>query len=43
VPEDEAMRTLLNACVHAWETGNLAGLIVLLKDDAILTMPPTPT
>jgi RNA polymerase sigma-70 factor (ECF subfamily) len=43
VPEDEAIRTLLNACVHAWETGNLAELIALLTDDAILTMPPTPT
>jgi RNA polymerase sigma-70 factor, ECF subfamily len=43
VPEDESMRRLLNACVHAWETGNLAGLIALLTDDAILTMPPTPS
>jgi RNA polymerase sigma-70 factor (ECF subfamily) len=42
-PEDEAMRTLLNACVHAWETGNLAELIALLTDDAVLTMPPTPS
>jgi RNA polymerase sigma-70 factor, ECF subfamily len=37
------MRTLLNACVHAWETGNLAGPIALLTDDAILTMPPPPS
>jgi RNA polymerase sigma-70 factor (ECF subfamily) len=43
VPEDEAMRTLLNACVHAWETGNLAELIAQLTDDARLSMPPTPT
>lgn len=43
VPEDESMRTLLNACVHDWETGNLSGLIARLTDDAILTMPPTPT
>jgi RNA polymerase sigma-70 factor (ECF subfamily) len=43
VPEDEAIRTLLNACVHAWESGNLAELIALLTDDAILMMPPTPS
>jgi RNA polymerase sigma-70 factor, ECF subfamily len=42
-PEDEAIRTLLNACVHAWETGNLAELIALLTDDAVLAMPPTPS
>lgn len=40
---DESTRRLLNACVHDWETGNVAGLIAQLTDDAILTMPPTPT
>lgn len=43
VPKDESMRRWLNACVQDWETGNLSGLIARLTDDAILTMPPTPT
>ena len=43
LPEDESTRTLLNACVQDWETGNLSRLIARLTDDAILTMPPTPT
>jgi RNA polymerase sigma-70 factor (ECF subfamily) len=43
VPENEALHTLLNAYMHAWETGNLAELIALLKVDAVLAMPPSPS
>jgi RNA polymerase sigma-70 factor, ECF subfamily len=43
VPEDEAIRTMLNAYMRAWETGNLAELIALLKVDAVMAMPPSPS
>lgn len=41
-PADEAMRALLDRFVHAWETADVAGLIALLKADAVLSMPPIP-
>jgi RNA polymerase sigma-70 factor (ECF subfamily) len=39
-PIDEATNSLLSRYVHAWETDDIAELINVLKEDAILSMPP---
>ena len=36
------MRTLLERYVRAWEASDVAGLVALLREDAILGMPPRP-
>ncbi|HEX9561167.1 MAG TPA: RNA polymerase subunit sigma-70 [Candidatus Dormibacteraeota bacterium] len=36
-------RNLLERYVRAWEAADVAGLMALLHDDAVLTMPPQPT
>jgi RNA polymerase sigma-70 factor (ECF subfamily) len=40
---DAATNVLLSRYVHAWETDDIAGLVALLKEDAILSMPPIPS
>ena len=40
---DVETNTLLSRYVHAWETDDVAGLVALLKEDAILNMPPYPS
>ena len=40
---DEQTQKLLNQYVEAWQTADIAGLVALLKKDAILTMPPSPS
>lgn len=41
LPEpDDGQRALLERYVRAWEQGDLAAFIALLREDAILTMPP---
>ena len=42
-PADAATNALLSRYVHAWETDDIAGLVTLLKEDAILSMPPSPS
>jgi RNA polymerase sigma-70 factor (ECF subfamily) len=42
-PTDEKMKSLLDRFVHAWETADVEGLVALLKRDAILAMPPSPS
>ncbi len=42
-PADETLRLLLNQYVHAWETADVGKLIGLLKEEATLTMPPSPS
>lgn len=37
---DEGQRELLDRYVMAWETADLDGFVALLKEDAILSMPP---
>ncbi len=42
-PSDETTRTLLDHYVRAWETADIDGLILLLKEDASFPMPPSPS
>jgi RNA polymerase sigma-70 factor (ECF subfamily) len=38
-----SIRALLDQYLHAWEAGDVVKLIGLLKEDAALTMPPSPS
>ena len=40
---DTETNTLLSRYVHAWETDDVPELVSLLKEDAILNMPPYPS
>jgi len=40
---DAETNALLSRYVRAWETDDVAGLVALLKEDAILSMPPIPS
>ena len=40
---DEKTQRLLNLFVHAWESADVNGLVALLKADATLAMPPSPS
>lgn len=42
-PQDAATQQLLQQFVHAMQNADVAGMIALLKQDAIFTMPPSPT
>lgn len=42
-PSDERVRYLLDHFVRAWEDADVEGLVALLKEDAILAMPPSPS
>ena len=37
---DTAMRELLNRFVSAWESNDIDGVVALLRQDAVLSMPP---
>jgi RNA polymerase sigma-70 factor (ECF subfamily) len=39
---DETTQKLLEKYVQAWETADIEGLIILLKNDATFVMPPSP-
>ncbi len=41
-PDDERDAYVLARFVQAWETSDSASLVALLREDAILTMPPLP-
>jgi RNA polymerase sigma-70 factor (ECF subfamily) len=41
-PPDAATAAVLSRYVQAWEAGDVGCLVELLRDDAILTMPPLP-
>jgi RNA polymerase sigma-70 factor, ECF subfamily len=43
VETDEQTQKLLNQYIEAWQTADIEGLVALLKKDAILTMPPSPS
>jgi len=40
---DERTQWLLDHFVQAWENADVAGLVALLKEDAMLAMPPSPS
>jgi RNA polymerase sigma-70 factor (ECF subfamily) len=40
--EDEGTRALLERYLRAWEDSDVAALVALLSEDAILSMPPLP-
>ena len=39
-PASDAQRALLDRCVRAWETTDVDGFTTLLKEDAVMSMPP---
>jgi RNA polymerase sigma-70 factor, ECF subfamily len=39
-PEDSAVRSLLDRCLAAWHANDVDGLVALLHEDAVLSMPP---
>jgi len=39
-PEPSRLRSLLDRYVKAWETADVAGLVSLLREDAVVSMPP---
>jgi RNA polymerase sigma-70 factor (ECF subfamily) len=41
--EGRKLRNLLVRYVRAWETSDVAGLVALLREDAVLNMPPMPS
>lgn len=41
-PDDETTRSLLKKYITAWERSDVGMLVQLLKEDAVLTMPPMP-
>jgi RNA polymerase sigma-70 factor, ECF subfamily len=41
-PSDEEERVLLERFVAAWERVDIAGLVELLREDAVMAMPPEP-
>jgi RNA polymerase sigma-70 factor (ECF subfamily) len=41
-PPDDVQRSLLQRYVEAWESIDIAGFVALLRDDAVMTMPPDP-
>jgi RNA polymerase sigma-70 factor (ECF subfamily) len=40
---DEQTRKTLEKYIHAWQTADVNGLVALLKNDASLSMPPSPS
>ncbi len=42
LPESPEERHLVDRFVHAFEAGDIAGILATLTDDALLTMPPEP-
>ena len=40
---DPPMRSVLSRYVAAWENGDVEGLVALLTDKAVFSMPPSPT
>jgi RNA polymerase sigma-70 factor (ECF subfamily) len=42
LPESSEERALVNRFVQAFEAGDVGGVLAVLSDDALLTMPPEP-
>ncbi len=41
-PPDDVQRSLVQRYVEAWESVDIDGLVALLREDAVMTMPPFP-
>jgi RNA polymerase sigma-70 factor (TIGR02960 family) len=41
-PPNDVQRSLVERYVEAWESVDIAGLVALLREDAVMTMPPDP-
>ena len=39
-PPDDVQRSLLKRYIEAWEAIDIAGLVALMREDAVMTMPP---
>jgi RNA polymerase sigma-70 factor (ECF subfamily) len=39
---DDVQRSTVQRYIQAWESVDIAGLVALLRDDAVMTMPPDP-
>ncbi len=40
---DERLRALVERYTDAWERGDVEGIVAMLAEDAVITMPPMPT
>ncbi len=43
IVDDQERQALLERYVSAWEAADIAGLVALLKEEAVLNMPPSPS
>jgi RNA polymerase sigma-70 factor (ECF subfamily) len=41
LPADDKLRTVLDRYVRAWEAADISTLIAMLKEDAVMSMPPS--
>ena len=41
-PPDDVQRSLVQRYIAAWEEVDIAGLVALMREDAVMTMPPDP-
>ena len=41
-PPDDVQRSLVKRYIEAWESVDIPGLVALLREDAVMTMPPDP-
>ena len=41
-PPDDVQRSLVQRYIDAWEAVDIPGLVALLREDAVMTMPPDP-
>jgi RNA polymerase sigma-70 factor, ECF subfamily len=42
-PPDDVQRSLVQRYIEAWESVDIPGLVALMREDAVMTMPPDPT
>jgi RNA polymerase sigma-70 factor (ECF subfamily) len=42
-PPQPSIRALVDRFVRTWEAGDVTGLVALLRDDALMAMPPRPS
>jgi RNA polymerase sigma-70 factor (ECF subfamily) len=43
MPTDKRTRDILDRYVRAWQTADVDGLVNLLREDAVMSMPPSPS